>query len=81
MNTYLNLASSTLLLFLVLMLTSLSTSLILRLLQDRLSHSQLASWLAENETAVTVSVWAAAALATYFLGPHLLMFMLAQAGE
>lgn len=77
MPTYLNLASGTLLLFLVLMLSSLSTSLVLKLLSARLSRGVLGHWLADNESSVVVTVWAAVALATYFLGPRLLMFLAA----
>ncbi len=81
MNTYLNLASSTLLLFLVLILASLSTSLLLRVLNHRLSGSQMGDWLTENETSVAVSIWAVVALTSFYLGPRLLMYLMAHAGQ
>lgn len=81
MNTSLHLASGILLLFLVLMLASLTTSLLLRLLGKRLSGTVLGGWLADNEASLAVSIWAALALASYFLGPPLLMLLLAEGGR
>lgn len=81
MQTTLQLAIGTLLLFLVLMLASLTTSLLFKFLSQRLSRGVLSSWLADNESAVAVSVWAAVAIATYFLGPQLLLFLLNRAGH
>jgi hypothetical protein len=79
--TTLQLAIGTLLLFLVLMLSYLTTSLLFKFLSQRLSRGVLASWLADKESAVAVSVWAAVAIATYFLGPQLLLFLLNSAGH
>lgn len=80
MNTYLNLASGTLLLFLVLMLASLSTSLVLKWLGGRRFRGDLGHWLADNESSVLAAVWAAVAVSAYFLGPRLLMSLATQAG-
>ncbi len=80
MTTPLQLASGILLLFLVLMLAYLTSSLVLKLLSERLSRGALGGWFADNETSLAVSIWAAVALASYFLGPRLLMLVLGDGG-
>ncbi len=72
MTAPLDIAAGALLLFLMLVLASLASSLVLRLLGERLRHPAWAGWLADNETALLAAVWAGLALAAYYLGPRLM---------
>ncbi len=62
-------------LLMALALTAIAVNQLLKLLREQLLEHPLGSWLANHESSLILSVWAALIAALFFFGPRLVMLI------
>lgn len=64
-------------LLIALTFTAVAVNQLLKLLRERSLHHPFGNWLANHESSLILSVWAAVIAALFFFGPRLVMFITA----